>query len=60
MSDPNYDVYISSREIEELLEPIQNHGHCWSLIAGKIIAAEKTRRAIKFCGPYDEWPVHVH
>lgn len=35
---------LSQREIEKLLEPIEDHGHCYSAIAQSMIRAEKERR----------------
>jgi hypothetical protein len=42
---------LTRRDVERLLEPIADHGHCWGFIAQSMIKAEKENRksACKQC-----------
>ena len=57
-------IILTEQEIEEILEPIKDHDHCWGMFAQSLIQAEIDRREreqnTKKLGPYGDWPVHGH
>ena len=57
-------LIISPEEVDVLLEPIRDHGHCWGMIAQQIIKDEIESRIKldqnKRLGPYGDWPVDGH
>jgi len=63
--EDHQDYFLSRREIAEILEPIRDHGHCWSAIASQMLRTERIRRIRleqqrKQLGPYGDWPKDGH
>ena len=50
MSIHGQDTYIlSTSEREQLLEPLQDHGHCWGAIATQILRDAVEERTRQWC-----------
>jgi len=62
MHDLNHNlVVLTDEEINEILLPIRDHGHCWGFIADKLLkeALARKKEALKL-GPYGDWPKDGH
>lgn len=61
--ESSHHVTLTEDEVDELLEPIHDHGHCWGFLAQEIIKNEMERRrksAELLVGLYGDWPADGH